>query len=217
MSTKAVYRLARGVGLTHDQAVTATAIAWAESKLDPDAVGDITLQDSYWGPSVGLWQVRSVKRQRGTGGVRDASHLSDATFNARSMASISGGGHNWGPWSTYNSGAYLSHIAAVRKAVGDGSTTPQGRAPRGTTTADTVAWTPDLPNPGDVAGALIPGAGPVIAGLDAGGKAAKKAAGAALDLTGVRELVLTGTVVLGGVLLVLAGAAAMAHGGGSDG
>ena len=211
MSTKAVYGLARGVGLTHDQAVTATAIAWAESGLDPDAIGDLALQDATWGPSVGLWQVRSVKRQRGTGGVRDASHLGNATFNARSMAAISSAGHNWEPWSTYTSGAYQSHLAAVRRAVGDGSSTPQGKAPRGTTTVDTVGWMPD---PGDVAGALVPGAGPILGGLEAGGKAAKKAAAGVLDLAGVRGIVLTGAVVLGGVLITWAGVAAMARGNG---
>ena len=211
MSAKAVYALARGVGLTHDQAVTATAIARAESGWDPEAVGDISLQTATWGPSVGLWQIRSLKAQRGTGGVRDASHLSDPTFNARSMHAISDGGHSWGPWSTYTNGAYLKHVAGVRKAVGDGSHTPQGKAPRGTTAPAGF----HLPDPGDLAGlgsAALPPIGLGVPLLKGGAKDLGEAYSGLLDMLGIRNVVITGAVVFGGVLLVLAGAAATAKG-----
>lgn len=107
-----VFKLAKDAGLSPATATIATAIAKAESGWRTDAVGDVSLQDSKWGPSVGLWQVRSVKAEYGTGSTRDASRLTDPAFNARSMVAISGAGANWRPWSVYTSGAYKKYLSA---------------------------------------------------------------------------------------------------------
>lgn len=117
MSPREVYRLAVGAGLSPDAAVTAVAIAAAESGLNPRAVGDENLTTAVWGPSIGLWQVRSLHAERGSGRPRDGSRLSDPTFNASAMASISNGGRDWGPWSTYTNGAYRGHLADAQAAA----------------------------------------------------------------------------------------------------
>lgn len=100
----------------------AVAIAGGESGWRPDAVGDVSLADDKWGPSIGLWQIRSLRAQTGTGQSRDANRLPDPAFNARSMWEISGGGQSWGPWSVYTSGAYRQHLdvagSAARWAIG---------------------------------------------------------------------------------------------------
>lgn len=96
--------------------ITAVAIAKAESGLRTDAMGDTSIQTPKWGPSVGLWQIRSLKTQRGTGGARDADALLNPLHNARSAFSISGGGINWFPWTVYKTGAYKAHIPAVKAA-----------------------------------------------------------------------------------------------------
>lgn len=101
-----VYNLARGAGLSPPAAALALSIAYAESGLDAAAVGDVGIQDAKWGPSIGLWQIRSLKAESGTGGTRDATRLTDPTFNAKSMATISGAGSNFKPWSAYTSGAH---------------------------------------------------------------------------------------------------------------
>lgn len=116
MSPQEVHALAVAAGLTHEQAIIATAIAWAESDLDPDATGDEGLEDEKWGPSCGLWQVRSLRAHAGTGLERDRFRLMDPAFNARSMVTISGG-TNWNPWTVFRNGRYLDHIDAVRAAV----------------------------------------------------------------------------------------------------
>ena len=119
-----VYALARGTGLSPQQAVTATAIAAAESSLNPAVMGDTTITNGTWGPSVGLWQIRTLKAQTGTGRSRDINILTDPTQNARAMFEISSGGSNWGPWSTYTSGAYRQYLAAATAAAsGDTNTT----------------------------------------------------------------------------------------------
>jgi hypothetical protein len=119
-----VHALAVAAGLTHDSAVIATAIAWAESGLRPDAVGDRALVDNVWGPSIGLWQIRSLHVHTGTAGDRDANRLLDPAFNARSMATISAGGTDWSPWSVWKNGRYRDHLEAVRAAVEGGQPVP---------------------------------------------------------------------------------------------
>lgn len=116
------YALARGAGLSHDQAVIATAIAAAEHRgqsIRTDALGDLSLQTSTWGPSVGPWQIRSLRAETGTGRSRDITRLTEPTFNARSMYDISRGGRDWSPWSTYNDGLYRGHLSAAAAAAGD--------------------------------------------------------------------------------------------------
>lgn len=129
LSPAAIYSLAIGAGLSPAAATTATAIALAESGGRPDAVGDVGLQDGTWGPSVGLWQVRSLKAQSGTGGPRDATRLADPVFNAQSMAQISGAGANFKPWTTYTQGTYKSHLAQVSSTVPAAAQFPDATAP----------------------------------------------------------------------------------------
>lgn len=113
-----IARLALDRGATPTQATTATAIALAESSGNPGALGDTTITDATWGPSVGLWQVRSLVAANGTGTARDASQLASPAFNASAAQQISGGWTNFTPWSTYGSGAYRGYLSAASAAVG---------------------------------------------------------------------------------------------------
>ena len=129
MTPEAVHGLAVKHGLTHEKAIIATAIAWAESELNPEAVGDENLADDKWGPSVGLYQVRSLRSDAGTGKERDIERLKDPSFNTRSAVAISNAGTNWQPWSVWKNGSYRKHLDAVRAAVDTpgGSTVVQVR------------------------------------------------------------------------------------------
>jgi cell wall-associated NlpC family hydrolase len=119
LSGVVVAQHARAAGFSGDALVTAVAIAKAESGWNATAVGDTTLVSAKWGPSIGLWQVRSLNEQQGTGRERDQIALFDPSFNARSAYSISRGGTYWKPWSVYTSGAYRKHLAAARSAASD--------------------------------------------------------------------------------------------------
>ena len=119
LSPAQIYTLAHQAGLSAAAATTATAVALAESGGRTDAEGDIGLQNATWGPSVGLWQIRSLKAQYGTGGPRDASRLKDPYFNAKAMVSISGGGGSWRPWSTYTSGKYKKYLSSASGGAAD--------------------------------------------------------------------------------------------------
>lgn len=120
---------AYNAGFRGDALVTAVAIAGAESSFNPGAVGDVGLQNSKWGPSVGFWQVRTLNNPGAYTGV-DAmrnqntiggSSIANIQNNANAAYAISNGGTNFQPWSTFTSGAYQSSanqasaIAAANK------------------------------------------------------------------------------------------------------
>lgn len=97
----------------------AIAVAMAESGGNPDAVGDVSLQNATWGPSYGLWQIRSLKAESGKGTTRDGTRLKDPAFNAKSMYTISNGGKNWKPWSVWplRAAAFMPAAAIAAQSV----------------------------------------------------------------------------------------------------
>lgn len=119
MTPTEVARLALAELGDPEKAVVAVAIAKAESNLNPSAVGDKRLVSETWGPSIGLWQIRSLHTHRGTGKERDATRLHDPAFNARAMRIISSNGTYWRPWSVWLHGTYEKHLPEARLAVTD--------------------------------------------------------------------------------------------------
>lgn len=114
-----VAQLAHDVGWSYNEAIVATAIAWAESGGVTDAIGDVGLQTSVWGPSVGLWQIRSLNSERGTGGVRDGKANLNPRINAIHAHAVWAAARSFKPWSTYLHGTHTRHLDAARKAVDD--------------------------------------------------------------------------------------------------
>lgn len=98
----------------------ATAIVLAESGGRTDAVGDTRLETEKWGPSIGLFQIRSLRAQKGTGGVRDETANYNPVTNAQHALQIR---RTQGlvAWTVYNTGAYFRRlpeaIAGVRDIV----------------------------------------------------------------------------------------------------
>jgi hypothetical protein len=109
--------LALSQGCPASQAPIAAAIGAAESAGNPGAQGDVSLMDGTWDWSEGLWQIRGLKSERGTGGLRDSLANADPVRNAKAMMAISSGCLNWTPWSTYNTGAYLSYLSLSTTAA----------------------------------------------------------------------------------------------------
>ena len=112
--------VAYNAGFTGQALVTAVAIAGAESSYNPNAVGDVALQTAKWGPSCGFWQVRSLVVPTSyplPDSLRDKNQLFDPQFNANAAYAFSRQGTNFGAWSTYTSGAYLSHVNDAVAAI----------------------------------------------------------------------------------------------------
>ncbi len=102
---------------------TAFAVALAESGGRAKAIGDEGLQNKTWGPSIGPFQIRSLKDPKSSksGQWRDAKRLFDPSFNIKAAWHISNQGKNWSPWSAYSNGAFskfLDDAEAAAKAAG---------------------------------------------------------------------------------------------------
>lgn len=225
---KEVVQLGLSVGLSRPAAVTAAAIAKAESGLRTDAIGDTTIQTGTWGPSVGLWQIRSLKAEKGKGTTRDVTRLTNKNFNARSMAAISNHGSDFTPWSTFKDRSYKTYITEAVNAAGGGAM-GYGDGPGGWSTGG--AGGPNVPGGPTVPGSSYPFANKPVA--KAGGPTVPgpgilfepfgliKAGAGAVDDAGeqLQAAVLTGlvwTAALGlGASLVLIGAWRLTHSDGS--
>lgn len=159
LTSAQAYAALRSVGATPTQAALLTAIGEAESGLNPAAVGDVSLENATWGPSVGVWQERTLKADTGKGTSRDIRFLQASVLNqARAaLATLNSSGPS--AWSTYSSGAYL-HYTGTASA---GATTANAAYQQ---TGNWLGWLGDL-SPGlnllqgaagaaagDVAGAL---------------------------------------------------------------
>ena len=92
---------------------TAFAIALAESGGRANAMGDVGLQDSKWGPSIGPFQIRSLKHPEkygSSGQWRNPKLLTNPDYNLKAAWAISNKGKSWSAWSTYGSGAFTKYL-----------------------------------------------------------------------------------------------------------
>lgn len=118
-SAQELYLAALAAGFTPSTAQVMAEIELAESGGNPTALGDVSLEDSTWGPSYGVAQIRTLKHDTGSGSNRDISHLSTG-LAAQSAAAydISGHGANFSPWTTFRTGAYRQFAGTVGTAAG---------------------------------------------------------------------------------------------------
>lgn len=107
----------RRTGFLKSRAVVMLAIAKGESGLKPTAIGDETIQTGKWGPSIGLWQVRTIKAETGKGTDRDITVLYDPDRNAKAAYAISGAGVYLKPWTIWKNGVYKKFMAEARAAI----------------------------------------------------------------------------------------------------
>jgi LysM repeat protein len=108
-------------GFTGDNRVTAIAIVLAESGGVTDILGDTTIETDVFGPSVGLFQIRSVRTERGTGSERDELANLDPATNARHAHQIYvEAGSRFTDWSTFTTDAYRQFLDRARAALGGG-------------------------------------------------------------------------------------------------
>jgi hypothetical protein len=113
-------QFAEGAGFSGSSADTAAAIAMAESGGDPYAINYADPGGSY-----GLTQINGAAH-----GATAANTLGNPSEAFAQMFSISNGGTNFSPWSTFNSGAYLPFLSQLGGGSGD-QTFGIGAAPGG--------------------------------------------------------------------------------------
>ncbi len=112
MSLAELRALATQAGFTGSDIKIAAAVAMAESKGDPVIIGDKNLVDHKWGPSIGLFQIRSLKHPgqfSPPDTLRVEAKLKDPLYNAKTARAIKDA-HDWNQWSTFTNGAYKQYM-----------------------------------------------------------------------------------------------------------
>jgi hypothetical protein len=111
-------------GFTGDQRVIGVAVVLAESGGRSDNRGDVDKQTKKWGPSIGLFQIRSLKAEKGSGGTRDELANLDPATNARHARTVFlEAGGKWTPWSTFNHQSHEKFLDRARQAVDSAAVT----------------------------------------------------------------------------------------------
>lgn len=123
-----VVAIVKGAGWTGNDIALGASIIMAESGGNPGAVNNNTngTRDR------GLWQINDVHNSK----MPDADRFDPAinTQLARMIYMESGG---WGPWSTYNNGAYQQYMGQAQDAMGRNPQLPGGSKTKGKDTAVT--------------------------------------------------------------------------------
>ena len=128
--------LAKSAGFTDSEAVTAAAIAMAESGGDPKAANPNS-------NARGLWQIMTTAHGDKIAGRDILSPQVNADVARKVYIEA---GKKWTPWAVYNSGAYRKYI----EAAGGTATDPLSAA--GGAASDAVSDViPDNPIPGAIA------------------------------------------------------------------
>jgi peptidoglycan hydrolase-like protein with peptidoglycan-binding domain len=110
-------RLTYAAGWRGGDIATGASIAMAESHGNPDAIGDTRLESTTWGASIGLWQIRSLRHEYGTGGVRDERANFNPVTNARHAHEIWSYGRTFEPWTAFTSGSYTRYLTEASAAA----------------------------------------------------------------------------------------------------
>lgn len=95
-------------GFTGEALLTAVAVALAESggnrqAVSPQGAGGVR----HWG----LWQINDRDH------TFDKTLIFDALYNAKFAFTISKGGRDWTPWTTYRNNAYKTHLETARSSI----------------------------------------------------------------------------------------------------
>jgi hypothetical protein len=101
MSPAKIKELLGHVGFQGSQMGAAMQIIGAESARRPGVQGDKNLVNSKYGPSIGLFQIRSLRDpDKYNDPMRNANYLDDPLFNVMAGYQKSNQGTSWNAWST---------------------------------------------------------------------------------------------------------------------
>lgn len=109
-----IANVARNAGFAGQDLITAVAIAMAESGGNPNAHGDTSLGSGTG--SFGLWQIYAdAHPEYGP----DFTVLFDPQTNANAAFAIyQAAGNTFRPWTTYNTGKFMTYLTTVSETIG---------------------------------------------------------------------------------------------------
>ena len=146
LTAEQIAQYAANAGWTGQDLDTAVAVALAESGGDANNIGDVSLQNATYGPSVGLWQIRSINADHAN--AFEQAHMNyqanfDPQTNANNAYAIQQQ-FGWRRWSTYSQPPhkYQQYLPEAQRAVqslnnGGQTTTPTDQLQQQTPTQQT--------------------------------------------------------------------------------
>jgi hypothetical protein len=125
-------RLAYNAGFRGEDLVIATAMAGAESTYNQNAVNQRDARTEKWGPSYGLWQIRTLQQPQQWGGLdrlRDPNVIGgeqNAQANANLAKQIFDRSNGWREWGSFTDGRYREYMDVAQQTVNNlcGGATP---------------------------------------------------------------------------------------------
>lgn len=117
LAPEQIYAYSRRAGFSPDEAVTATAIALAESAGRPRAHNPTPPDDSYCLMQINMLGPLGPAR-RARFHLRANTDLYDPATCMRVAYGVSAGGSNWQPWTTYTRGTYRQHLSRSYQTKG---------------------------------------------------------------------------------------------------
>lgn len=119
VSDTQIAQYASQAGFSQNHLVEAIAISLTES----GGVANAQHLNTNGTIDYGLWQINSSHTQYNSNQL-----IFDPVYNAKAAYQLSSGGRNWGPWTTYSSGAYLKFMSRAQAAAAalQGPTTTPG-------------------------------------------------------------------------------------------
>lgn len=129
LSATEIGKLVRQAGFTGSDVRVAIAVVLAESRGETTARGDTARVNATWGPSIGLFQIRSLNAEKGKGTVRDEEANMDPLTNARHALEIKNSS-GWSAWTVYTTQAYRLFLpdAIAGEAASAGQAAVEGSA-----------------------------------------------------------------------------------------
>jgi hypothetical protein len=129
LSDQEIAQLAANAGWSGPDLEMAVAVALAESDGITDRLGDQAIQTAKYGPSVGLWQIRTVNP--GHQGWFDKLHNNyqdnlDPVTNSQNAHAIFDR-YGWVKWGSYTDGRYKEFLERARLATGGAPPLPEKR------------------------------------------------------------------------------------------
>jgi hypothetical protein len=136
LAAREIAEYAYQAGFRGERLTQAVAVALAESGGVTNVKGDTTLVDGKWGPSIGLWQIRSLRPSQKDEypeeyRLREQNANLDPLTNAKHAFALSDRGADWSPWSTYGGTRYYEVMNRARAAANQVTNNPPtGENPR---------------------------------------------------------------------------------------
>lgn len=99
------------VGFTGERVEQMLAVSLAEGGRQVSCVADENLVDAKWGPSIGVFSIRTLNAELGSGSCRDRNRI-DGDLHQQAVCAfeISGQGRTLQPWSTFTNGRWRKYV-----------------------------------------------------------------------------------------------------------